>query len=406
MKKVLLICFGLITILLYFSCKPKSELIKPCVIPYSEAKEPPLFIYNLPATTLCVEIKIKQTQSFKGPYSDFAQKFLGLNSGSVIKRNSIYYEITGVEFSQFETPDSSQWYAYMNAPSIIPNFSLSQENVLTCFNCLSNNYPITTYPSINNRKPDELEMFFNDLGIVKIENEEIQTIYRHIKRDSTIIKIPIQETVKGIKSDEEMARQASEFITKIKNQRYELVAGLYEVFPEGASLKASIEEMYNVENRYLRLFTGVSIDTTYVLKFYFTPQENSITPIIKTLCYFDNETGPTLISNKQQYTNNNINQHLRLEIEYANYHPLSSQRITNGGLVYRIPALCNMKLLQGEETLSDIKLNINQLGNVFQLPVDVLNKNVYKIEIDSKTGNLKSINTTETYNTQIKKKKQ
>lgn len=403
MKNSLFISIGIITLTIAVSCKSETKLAKPCIIPYSEVNETPLFLYNLPATTIAMDIKVKQTQSFKGPYSSYATKFLGLDNKSIIKRNSIHFEIVDVQFSQFETPDSSQWYAYMNDPSIIPNFSLSQENVLTSFNAISDSIKKTEYPNVLNPTQVELEGGFIDLGVIKIESEEIQTVYRHIQSDTAIIKVPVQETVRSLKSIEDMARHVSDFIIKIRNHRYELVAGLYEAFPEGESLKASIEEMYNVENRYTSLFTGINIDTTYTFTFLFTPQGNSITPILKTLCYFDSETGVTLITPNQQYINDNINQQLRLEIEYANYHPIISQRVSNGGPVYRIPALCEVKILLGEEIVSSQMLSISQLGNTIQLPIDVLNNSDYKIEIDNETGNLKSITTEGGYSIKNKK---
>lgn len=404
MKNALFISIGIITLAITVSCKSETKLAKPCIIPYSEVKEEvPLFLYNLPATTIAVDIKVKQTQSFKGPYSSYATKFLGLDNKSIIKRNSIHFEIVDVQFSQFATPDSSQWYAYMNNPSIIPNFSLSQENVLINFNAVSDSIKNSPYPNVLNPTQVELEGTFRDLGVIKIESEEIQTVYRHIQSDTAIIKVPVQETVRSLKSIEDMARHVSDFIIKIRNHRYELVAGLYEAFPEGESLKASIEEMYSVENRYMSLFAGVNIDTTYTFTFLFTPQGNSITPILKTLCYFDTETGITLINPDQQYSNDNISQQLRLEIEYANYHPIISQRVSNGGPVYRIPALCEVKILLGEEIVSSQMLSISQLGNTIQLPIDVLNNSDYKIEIDNETGNLKSITTEGGYSIKNKK---
>jgi len=402
MKNALFISIGIITLTAAISCKTETKLAKPYIIPYSEVKEAPLFLYNLPATTIAVDIKVKQTQSFKGPYSSYATKFLGLDNKSIIRANSTHYEIVDVQFSQFSTPDSSQWYAYMNDPSIIPNFSLSKENVLTSFNAVGDSINKPPHPNVLNPTQVELEGIFRDLGVIKIESEEIQTVYRHMKRDTSIIKVPVQETVRSQKSIEDMARHVSDFIIKIRNHRYELVAGLYEVFPEGESLKASIEEMYSVENRYTSLFTGVNIDTTYTFTFLFTPQGANITPILKTLCYFDTETGVTLITPNQQYSNENINQQLRLKIEYANYQPIISQKVSNGGPVYRIPALCKVKILLGERIVSSQLLSINQLGNTLQLPIDILSNSNYKVEIDGNTGNLKSITTESGYDTKNK----
>jgi hypothetical protein len=260
--------------------------------------------------------------------------------------------------------------------------------MLTGLNCTSAQEIKETRVSSFNPKQEEMDRFFFDLGIQKIVDEEIQTVFRHVKRDSAIIKVPVQETVKSKKSEEEMARLAAEFITKIKNQRYELVAGLYEAFPEGSSLEASIREMYAVENRYLRLFTGVKVDTSYTYTFFFTPESNVVTPLSKVLCYFDQENGLSLISPRQQYSNNNRNQHIRIELEYAGFQPLINQKILKGGPVYRIPALCKLTVVHGDKLLYNSKLPINQMGSIYQLPIDVLNQNRYKIEFNAEDGNV------------------
>lgn len=395
-KKISL--FVIITVIIAGqSCKHNTALVRPCVLPYAAAKQTPLFIYNLPSTKIGVEITVKQTQYFKGYYADYAKKFLAIDDSHIIRRNSKRYDIVNISVTTYTTPDSSQWYAFMHDNKSIPNFSLTTQNTLTGFNIISETEYLNEQPVEITPKKEILEHLAVDIGMQQVINEETQTVYRHIKRDTTIVKVPVQEIVKKKRSDEEMARQVAEFINKIKNQRYELVAGLYESFPEGASLEASIREMYEVENRYIKLFTGTKADTTYSYKFYYTPEANTIMPIVKTLCYFDNETGATLITPNQQYTNNNINEQIRLELDYINYQPLISKNIEAGGPVYRIPAHLNLTISQGEKALYKSSLNINQLGCLMQLPVEVLNKNTYQIEFDPQTGNLKSIKSADIY---------
>ncbi len=372
----------------FTSCSKTTELVKPYVVHHSEVKESPLFLYNLPATMLEIEVTIKQTQNFKGPYADHARKFLGLEPGSIIQRNSVFFTVSDVKVRPSQVQDSSQWYAFIHNPALIPTFSVNENSSLTGFNMVSAQLNAAKQKETFNARQEETDRFFYDLGIQKVVDEEIQTVFRHVKRDSTIIKVPVQETVKSKKSEEEMARLTAEFITKIKNQRYELVAGLYEAFPEGRSLEASIRELYDVENRYVQLFTGVSIDTTYSYKFFYTPEYEDVAPVSKVLCYFDHENGITLISPRQQYSNNNKNQQLRIEIDFAKLQPLTNQKIIPAGPVYRIPALCNLSVVHGDRVLYNSKLNINQMGTIFQLPIDVLNQNRYKIEFDPETGNM------------------
>lgn len=285
-KKVVLLCVAAV---LAVGCRPQRELSKPYFVPYAEARETPLFVYNLPATMLEVQVTVRQTQSFRGPYSEYAEKYLGLPSGSVVARNSKYYEITRVEVAPRQTEDSAAWFAYIADPAFYPNVALAGGSSLAGLNMPGAGGDIAAGAalSINQPVPLDLSYAFSDLGMQKIVNEELQTVYRHVKKDSTVIRVPVQETVKAKRNDDQMARLAAEFITKVKNLRFELVAGLYEAFPEGESLRASIDELYAVERRYLELFTGRTLDTTYTYTFAATPRESGAAPHAQLLCYFE-----------------------------------------------------------------------------------------------------------------------
>ena len=372
----------------FLSCKTTNELVKPYIVSYNEAKEPALFMYNLPATMLEFEVTVKQTQKIKGPYADYGVRFLGLINTAIIERNSKSFEIIDVNTKTHGVQDSSNWYCYIHNPESLPSFVISDKNRLAGINSEVELSEKSQVVAANIPCPKELKTQFTDLGMQKILIEEVQTVFREIKKDSTVIKVPVKEFVKSKRNEEDLARLAADFITRLKTLRFELVAGLYEVFPDGRSLEATIKELYNVEKRYMELFTGVIKDTTYTYTFTYTPKPGNQIPSSKVLCYFDDEYGVSLISPTQQYANNNKNEHFMVELNYDSSDPLINQRITPGGPVYRIPALCNVTLKVGDTPVSMSKQYINQLGNVYQLPVDVLKSNKYQIEFDQQSGNV------------------
>ena len=376
----------------FIACKTTNELVKPYVVSYNEAKEPALFMYNLPATMLEIEVTVKQTQKIKGPYCDYGVRFLGLINTAVIERNSKRFEIIDVNVKTNAVQDSANWYSYIHNPELLPSFTMSGKNALAGINTDIELNEISHLGVTNIPCPKDLKVQFTDLGMQKILIEEIQTVYREIKTDSSVIKVPVKEYVKSKRNEEDLARSAADFITRLKTLRFELVAGLYEVFPDGRSLEATIKELYDVEKRYVELFTGVTRDTTYTYTFTYTPKQETETPLSKVLCYFDDESGVSLILPTQQYANNNKNQHFIVELNYDSYDPLINQRITPGGPVYRIPALCNVLLKVGDKPISMSKQYINQFGNVYQLPIDVLKSNKYQIEFDQKSGNVRRVN--------------
>lgn len=381
--------FILLIFMLFFSaCTSNKEITKPYILPYSATKESSLFMYNLPATMLEIEVTVKHTQYFKGPYADYTKRFLGIDQNKAVQKNHSNFRITAVKINTIPVNDFSQWYVYIPNLEQTPSFSLTEENFLAGLNKKIPQPNLSKANTLNNHPSTSLDYLFADLGIDKYSDKITQTSYKQVKMDTAVVRVPVQETVTKTKNEEELARSAADFINKIKNSRFELVAGLYEVFPEGRSLEASIKEMYALENRYMELFLGKTTDTTCSYIFHVTPESNIATPFMENLCLFDPKTGVTLL--KKEETKIENPQALQIIIDYAAIHPLNNQRISHGGPAYRVPMLCDVEVICNQETLQKTKININQLGYVYQLPIEVLQKQ-FEIEFNPETGNLRNL---------------
>jgi hypothetical protein len=65
-------------------------------------------VFTLPKTVLKVDVHVKKKQFFKGPFAEFAGKYLGLKN--VIANDQAIYSIEEVKLSSFTEADSSQLY--------------------------------------------------------------------------------------------------------------------------------------------------------------------------------------------------------------------------------------------------------------------------------------------------------
>ena len=64
--------------------------------------------YSLPRTVVKVDVRIDRVENFRGPYADFALRFLGLKN--VISANSIEYRISEISITTYPEPDPEQYY--------------------------------------------------------------------------------------------------------------------------------------------------------------------------------------------------------------------------------------------------------------------------------------------------------
>ena len=66
--------------------------------------------YSLPSNSLMVSLKIEKTVTAKGPYAQYAEKYLNITTG-VIDESATAYTIENVKVERISQPDTSQLYA-------------------------------------------------------------------------------------------------------------------------------------------------------------------------------------------------------------------------------------------------------------------------------------------------------
>ena len=64
--------------------------------------------YALPRTVIKIDVSIDRIENYKGPYSEYALKYLGLKN--VVLSNSVEYKITGMKVTTSQQPDPDQYY--------------------------------------------------------------------------------------------------------------------------------------------------------------------------------------------------------------------------------------------------------------------------------------------------------
>ena len=86
------------------------------------------------------------------------------------------------------------------------------------------------------------------------------------------------------KSPDQKAKEAADFIAKIKDNRFNLISGYQEVNYNKETLEYMDSQLKVLEKEYLKLFTGISIHKTLTFSYKYIPLSNQINteiPIFK-----------------------------------------------------------------------------------------------------------------------------
>jgi len=337
------------------------------------------FVYALPKTELNIEFKVVKTKSFKGPFSDYSDEYLGFDN--VIESDAINYKIANINVIPSQTNDTSKLYFISGKSKNFKTFEyINNTLVLKSINIEQKNNETTCSYSTsikNNITDDESYIPFKDITIKPLVIEKNDTIWKNILVDSVYKRVPKINKAIAPSTIKDQAFAASKFIFKIRKRRLRVITGMDEKFPSGKSINKIINELNKLEESYIELFTGKIMSDTIVYSYKITPNEHDKFTELKINYdnkngFSDNSNNTIIISVSKQSQNNVLDN-------------ISRSEKTNNKFVYRLPENANLNIKFGNKSFLNKSIPVSQYGYL-----NFLNKNTLDKEVlfDEKSGNL------------------
>ncbi|PLX17383.1 MAG: hypothetical protein C0599_13650 [Salinivirgaceae bacterium] len=373
---------------LLISCKSEEIISKPYIkLKESSAAQ---LNYYLPKNAYHVQIKVIRKQEFKGPFSDYADDYLGL-SNPVIRLDKTTYSLAEVDLNMLTYTDGGeQYFIHIDGSKNVP-IQLTQLSTLAGIN--SNINTDITIPEMNNKVPDKPHFAFTDISVHPIVDITEEVSYEYKKIDSSLVRVPVRKESTVIKSFQELAWSAAKFISTLRENRFRLLAGILETEKVPEKIGERVKELNALEKNYLELFIGHTIYDTLVYNYVYEPEKQNFENASQILCYFTENEG---IKPSRGDDNPNLLYGTPISIKLT---PAilpdvqkreEMEKIEPLGIIYRIPAQANAKIqLNGETLLSKI-IPVAQWGSYAYLPQELLYENK-TIEFDINTGGLLKI---------------
>ncbi|MDP1622149.1 MAG: DUF4831 family protein [Bacteroidales bacterium] len=349
--------------------------------------------YSLPRTVVNINVKIDQIENYKGPYADFALRFLGLKN--VILTNSIDYKISDITITTYPEPDPDQYYFVELGDKVSKGeksgmLSLSNSGIIlgTLLESMETNknfsHVAEAFESPEDTDKDafgELFKYSADMSVF----EKVDTIIRKINIDTMTVERQYYKRTMVEKSVEQKAKEAADFISKIKENRFNLLSGIQEVNYNKETLEYMDDRLNRMEKEYLKLFTGISVSKSLVFSYKYIPVPNQINteiPIFKFqkskgVIGLDDQGGKVVTIKVQRVGNTNtVENYLRKAVKDSKVQ----------GFSYRIPELARVSLKVDANIQKETQCLISQLGVVTNLPA-----NKWKVIFHEETGGIKGL---------------
>ncbi len=302
--------------------------------------------YALPQTTLHFEVEAELESFFAGPYARYASKYLGVEARQADESG---YRIVSVKLTPCLEADPATRFTYtIPKGEEMPTFlQMSAQGLVAVSDGSFGRENIWRFPA-------QTGADFSGRGLSSNITSEATTLYRNVREQSAYSRVPVQQNMVVEKSAEDKARETAEMIFNLRKTRVQIVTGDTDATFSGEAMASAVAEIDRLEKEYLSLFVGYSEFQTQTMHFDVVPDPNAASQMYIAfrvsdtdgLVSADNVSGIPIIVDLTQMQ------------APANPPAVKGRQVIR----YRIPAVCNVRLLEGTKVLLQTRVPVYQLG--------------------------------------------
>ncbi len=330
-------------------------------------------IYSLPSTALILTVDAEREVYTPGPYAKFAQKYLGITVPQEAKDS---YQLLSIKLTPYLEADPSQRYIMNLAEVRNPQaatglLKFTSQGLVLLLDQEKGQGSYWSFPTLVDK------LAINSKEATQNFTSTETTLYKNVKNsEGGYEKVAIQQSQVVEKSPEKKAQEVADLIFKLRQKRIDIITGDTDATFSGEALGAAIKEINRLEEDFMSLFLGKTETASQSMVFTVIPKADAPRQL-----YIAFRFSPTLgILSPTTLTGRPIVLELTPESpKTTNDKEEVSKKKTsepdpkkNPLIYYRVPSVCQLKVLDGEELLLQSRMPIYQLGEILSFPVKML----------------------------------
>ncbi len=314
--------------------------------------------YCLPSTSLSFEVEAVKETFHAGPYARFSQKYLGID---VRQKDEASCTLSGVKMtSSIEADQSSRYLLDVGSASVDASFlKLTSCGLVSAANDNLGAESVWRFPA-------DAKGNFSEDGLISNVSSESAVLYHNVKGESEYSRVAVQQNIIVAKTLEKKAAETASLIFDLRRKRIQIITGDTDATYSGEAMGAAVEEIARLEKEYMTMFTGYSEYSRQKVKFEVVPEKDKKMYIAfrisdtAGLLPADNVSGkPVVLEIVPQ------------EISVPEDDGRKRKESKVQSAVYRIPAVCTVKLMDGGNMLLQSRVPVYQYGIDCTFPFNV-----------------------------------
>ncbi|MFC2116029.1 DUF4831 family protein [Bacteroidota bacterium] len=316
--------------------------------------------YTLPQTSFILKLEVVRTRTIRGPYYRFAEKFLSIKD--VPDQSSTAYRVSKVQLESFEEADPNKVYLVRQVSG---KTDLSQILRLGNEGLIYGGWQ--KIPALNPVKLPGTSMegpLFTELSMERNTVMSIDTFYKTILTDTSFIRVPVLKEQLLVKTIDEKAKEAADFILELRYERFMMLTGNNNT----PVSDYSVQRLDEIEREYLELFIGKSFEERIQYSYYITPSGDEVYENIEIL-EFSKSRGVM-----EKGTGNSEALSLRIKKTgktdlLQDPNPPERLPVQTNALYYRVPDVAEVEISLGRIILLKDRYPVCQYGAILSMPI-------------------------------------
>lgn len=342
------------------------------------------FFYFLPRTGVVVDITVEKTDKVKGPFASYAPKYLGISN--VVSENTTTFEISDIKISAVEEPDPEKIF-FVSFPEkkkgLQMKFDLTPSGILRGLNGPGDSLlNFSEKSNLSNHEEEDAatydpSKYFATKNII----EKTDTTYEKIILDTMTITKQILTKNLVEKSMEAKAKDVSDYLAMIAENKMNLISGYQEIGYTRESLDLMIRELDQLRDDYMALFIGHENKQKLHYRFTFLPES---TPKNTRIFLFNFSREKGVNTNPESKTTTAKSYFLELMPSLTvsrvdNLLQKQKSEMKHKGIYYNLPEKTKIMVVEDSEGMVafETTVYISQFGKVAFLPLNIRKMELY-----------------------------
>jgi len=352
----------IIVFIILTACKVPLNIMETLPVHMGDTISRRAYVYMLPQTSFKLNLEVVKTRTIRGPYYRFAEKLLSIKD--VTDRNSTSYRVSKLKFESFEEADPNRVYLVRQ---ISGQTDLSRLLELRGEGLIYGDWQkIASANPVNLPETSYEGPLFTELSMERNTALSIDTFYKTILTDTSFFRVPVLQKQLMVKTIDEKAEEAAEFILELRYERFMMLSGNNNAPVSDYSVKRLDE----IEEEYLELFTGKSFEERIQYTYYFTPSGDEIFENIEILEF----SGSRGVMEKGSGNSEALSLRIRKTGKTGLLKdPLRPEKLPaqTNALYYRVPDVAELEISLGSRILLKERCRVSQYGEILAMPIGI-----------------------------------